>query len=185
MKISAKRLLLWILVIIGILIIPLLAMQFTDEVKWGPFDFMIAGTVLLVLGISYELIARRSKTTIYRLAFGTGLLGAFLLTWVNAAVGIIGNEGQDANLLYTAVLIVGAVGSLIVRFKPKGMSIVLFVAGIIQLLVPVVALIVWPPPTISWSPSVLGVFFLSAFFSYIFIISAMLFKQATSAESIA
>ena len=31
--------------------------------------------------------------------FGVGLAGAFLLFWVNGAVGIIGNEGQPANLM--------------------------------------------------------------------------------------
>lgn len=175
-----KRLIGIALVVALLLLIPLLAMQFSSEVNWDLSDFVIMGTVLLGIGISYELVARRSSRTVYRIAFGTGLVGAFLLFWVNGAVGIIGNEGQDANLLYGAVFIVGFVGAFIARFKPKGLSITLFVATATQMLVPVIALIIWPPPTTSWSPGVFGVFLLSAFFALFFLASALLFRQAAA-----
>lgn len=185
MKIVKKRLIVWAVVITLVLMIPLLAMQFTDEISWDIFDFVIMGTVLLGIGIAYELVARKSKRTVYRAAVGTGLVGAFLLFWVNGAVGIIGNEGQDVNLLYGAVFVVGFVGSLIARFKPKGMSNTLFAAALIQILVPVIVLIVWPPPSISWAPSITGVFLLSAFFAALFLVSALLFRRAASNENFA
>ena len=118
-----------------------------------------------------------SKKT-YRKAFGVGLAGAFLLFWVNGAVGIIGNENQPANLMYGIVFVVGFIGSLVARFKPRGMAYTLFAAALVQMSVPVIALIIWPPPTTSWSPSIPGVFVLSAFFAILFIISARLFQRA-------
>lgn len=185
MKIVKKRLIVWAVVIAIILMAPLVAMQFTNEIDWNLFDFVIMGTVLIGIGIAYELVAKKSAKTVYRIAFGIGLTGAFLLFWVNGAVGIIGNEGQDANLLYGAVFVVGFIGSLIARFKPHGMSRTLFAAALVQMLVPVTALIIWPPPNTSWAPSILGVFLLSAFFAYLFVVSAMLFRRADSNENFA
>jgi len=178
----AKRLTIWAIAIAFLISIPLIIMQFTDEVQWDVFDFILMGVVLFGVGLAYELIAMRSKKTIYRFAFGIGLLGAFLLFWVNGAVGIIGNEGQQANLLYGAVYIVGLIGSFLSRFKSKGMARTLFVAALVQMLVPLVAIFIWSPATISWSPGVLAVFVLNGFFAMLFLISALLFNHASVSE---
>jgi len=158
--------------------VPLIAMRFTNEVNWDISDFIIMATVLFGIAIAYELIAQKSNKKAYRIAFGLALLGAFLLFWVNGAVGIIGNEGQDANLLYGAVFVVGFVGAIISRFKAKGMSITLYVAALTQMLVPTIALFIWPPSEVSWAPSVVGVFILSGFFALLFYVSGMLFSRA-------
>lgn len=167
-----------VLVTAFILMLPLVAMQFTDEVVWDLFDFIVMGGLLFGAGLAYELVARRSEKTVYRVAFGVGLAGAFLLFWVNGAVGIIGNEGQPANLMYGAVFAVGFIGPLMARFKPRGMARTLFAAALTQMLVPVIALLIWPPPATSWAPGVFGVFVLSAFFAMLFVISALLFRKA-------
>jgi hypothetical protein len=177
---QTKRLIGIVLIIALLLLIPLITMQFTDEVKWTLFDFVIMGAALFGVGFAYELAARRSEKTVYRVAFGIGLAGAFLLFWVNGAVGIIGNEGQPANLMYGAVFAVGFVGSLMARFEPRGMAHTLFAAAFTQMLVPVIALLIWPPPDTSWSPSVFGVFVLNAFFAMLFVLSAMLFRRASA-----
>jgi len=153
-------------------------MQFTDEVKWTLFDFILMGALLFGAGLAYELVARRSEKTVYRVALGIGLAGAFFLLWVNGAVGIIGNEGQPANWMYGAVFVVGFVGSLLSRFKPHGMARTLFTAAFVQLLVPVIALLIWPPPDTSWAPGIFGVFVLNAIFVMLFIVSALLFRRA-------
>ena len=185
MKIVKKRLIIWAVVIVLILMIPFIVMQFTDQINWDLLDFVIMGTALIGIGIAYEFVALKSAKTVYRVALGISIGGAFFLFWVNGAVGIIGNEGQDANMLYGAVFIVGFIGSLISKFKPKGMSRTLYAAALVQMLVPVIALIIWPPPNTSWAPSILGVFLLSAFFAYLFVVSAILFKRADSNENFA
>ena len=178
MKLNGKRLLIWAGIVALLLLIPLIAMQFTAEVNWDFTDFAIMGAILFGLGFAYELIASRSTNTMYRTAFGVGLLGAFLLFWVNGAVGIIGDEGQAANLLYGAVFVVGLIGALVARFKARGMANTLFVAAAVQMIVPGVAYLIWGPPETSWSPSVFGVFLLSGFFALIFVLSAVLFRKA-------
>ncbi len=168
----------WAAIVVLILLVPLIAMQFTEEVNWDLFDFVLMGAVLFGVGLAYELVARKSEKTVYRVAFGVGLAGAFLLFWVNGAVGIIGNEGQPANLMYGAVFAVGLIGSLMARFKPHGLARTLSATALAHMSVPVIALIIWPPPATSWAPSVFGVFVLSAFFAVLFVGSALLFRNA-------
>ena len=85
-----KRFALIILAIAGLLSIPLIAMQFTDEVDWNAFDFLVMGTLMLLVGIAVELVLRKVRTAGGRLLliFVIGLL--FLLTWAELAVGIFG-----------------------------------------------------------------------------------------------
>ena len=173
-----KPLLIWAGIVILLLMIPLIAMQFTSEVNWDITDFLIMGIVLYAIGLAFILFARKSKNPTYRAAFIVGLLGAFLLFWVNGAVGLIGGEGQEANLLYGAVFVVGLVGAIVSKFKAAGMAKTLFLAAIVQMLVPLAAYLIWPPPETSWSPSVTGVFLLSGFFALLFVISGSLFKKA-------
>jgi len=168
-----------------ILLLPLLAMQFTDEVVWDLSDFIVMGGLLLGVGLAYEFVARRSEKAVYQTAVGVGLAGAFLLFWVNGAVGIIGNEGQSANLMYGAVFAVGFIGSLMSHFKPRGMARTLFAAAFTQMLVPVISLFIWPPPVTSWVPGVFGVFVLNAFFAMLFVTSALLFRNAAREQSAA
>jgi len=175
---NKKRLAVWALVIVTLLMIPLVAMQFTNEVNWDVSDFAIMGSVLLAIALIYELVARRSEKTVYRTAMGIGLLGAFLLFWVNGAVGIIGNEGQPANYLYALTFVVIMGGSVLSGFKARGLAYTLFTAAAVQMLVPVIALIIWPPPDTSWSPSIFGAFLLTSFFAWLFLVSGMLFKRA-------
>lgn len=138
-----KTVLLLILAVALILLVPFLAMQFTDEVAWSPFDFVCAGTLLFGTGIAYVLITRKAVTTTYQVATGIALLAAMLLVWINLAVGIIGSEDNPANMLYFGVLAILISGALIARFQPKGMAGALFVTALAQVVVPVTALFIW------------------------------------------
>jgi hypothetical protein len=73
-----------------LLLIPLIAMQFTDEVKWTLFDFIVAGVLLLGTGLLGEFAFRKVKKTGHRIAVGIAILVVFLLIWAELAVGIFG-----------------------------------------------------------------------------------------------
>jgi hypothetical protein len=183
-----RRLMVWAIVIALLLLIPLALTLLGsgvdgEGVHWTPFDFIVMGGLLFGIGLAYELLARRSEKTVYRVAFGVGLVAAFLLCWVNGAVGIIGNEGNPANLMYGAVFVVGVVGSLMARFKSRGMARTLFAAALVQMLVPVIALLIWPPRVTSWGAAgVFGAFVLNAFFAMLFVGSALLFRHAADSS---
>lgn len=85
-----KRLVAIVLTVALILLVPLVAMLFTDEVNWGFFDFIIMGALLLGTGLTCEFVMRRVKKLEYRfLICGAILLGLFLI-WAELAVGIFG-----------------------------------------------------------------------------------------------
>ncbi len=79
-----------VLVAVLILLVPLLAMQFTDEVNWELTDFVVVGVLLLGAGLIYELVARNVASATHRVALGVGLAAALFLIWVELAVGIFG-----------------------------------------------------------------------------------------------
>ena len=183
---TARRLAVWFSIVVLLLLLPLVAMQFTDQVNWDWHDFAIMGGALCSVGFAYELVARRMaerlkvEDTAYRVACGVGLVTAFLLFWVNGAVGIIGSENQSANLLYGAVFAIGLVGSVVARFRPRGMARTLLAAALAQLAIPVIALIVWPG--VSWGGARMGgVFVFNAFFAVLFATSGLLFRRVAQA----
>jgi hypothetical protein len=87
-----------------LLLLPLLAMQFTNEVVWDVADFIVAGVLLFGTGLTYKLAAIKVGNIVYRSAVGFAFTAAFILIWVNGAVGIIGSENNDANLMYGGVI---------------------------------------------------------------------------------
>jgi len=90
MTIQNKRLIGVLLTVAFILLIPLIAMQFTDEVDWKLFDFVIMGVLLLGTGLMCELVMRKVKKIEYRVAICGLLLVALFLIWAELAVGIFG-----------------------------------------------------------------------------------------------
>lgn len=119
----------------GLLLLPLVAMQFTDEVDWSVGDFIVFGTMLLLACGAYELAVRMSGSAAYRAGFGIAIVAAFLVTWVNLAVGIIGDPGNAANLAFFAVLAIGIAAAALGRLQPPGMAHAMTVTAIAQALV--------------------------------------------------
>ncbi|WP_313176106.1 hypothetical protein [Massilia sp.] len=78
----------------AILLAPLLAMQFTNEVNWSGGDFAAAAVLLLGAGTALALALRTWPGTRQRL-LATALLGlAFLYLWAELAVGIFFGLGS-------------------------------------------------------------------------------------------
>ncbi len=177
---NTKRLIVWAVVVALILLIPILMQfpYFTNEVQWNEAIAYIV--ILLAVGGVYELWQwLKTRDRIYRIAFGVGLAGVFLLGWVSGAVGIIGSENNSVNLMYWTVPAIGLIGSLISRFNPRGMALTLFAVALIQFLIPVIALII--TPGVSWgNAGVIGVFVVNSIFAALFVVSALLFRRAST-----
>lgn len=90
MRTFPKRTTVVVLVIAFLLLIPLAAMQFTDEVNWTLFDFVVAGSLLLGSGLSFDFALRNIRTSTYRIAACTAILAVLVLVWLKLAVGIFG-----------------------------------------------------------------------------------------------
>lgn len=152
-----------------LLLVPLVAMQFTDEVAWGPADFVVFGAMLAAACGAYELATHLSGSRRYRAGVGVAVLATFVLVWVNLAVGVIGDEGNPANLMFGGVLLVGILGALVARFEAGGMAQALVATAIAQALVALIILYA------GWGKEALA---FSALFIAPWLASAWLFREA-------
>jgi len=84
------RLIAIVLAVALILLIPLIAMQFTNEVNWNLFDFVVMGSLLLGTGLMCELVIRKVKNKDYRIGILAVIVVALFLIWAELAVGIFG-----------------------------------------------------------------------------------------------
>ena len=83
---------LWILAItVGLLSIPLIAMQFTQEVNWDILDFIVAGILLFATGFLIDLIMNKMKNKKQRILIIILVVLMLILLWIEMAVGIFGS----------------------------------------------------------------------------------------------
>lgn len=101
---------------LALLCLPAIAMQFSAEVDWTPFDFGFAAILLLALGIGIELAARIRERR-RALAAGFMALAGFATVWINAAVGIIGHEANPLNLAFPVIVLGVATIAAVTRFR--------------------------------------------------------------------
>jgi hypothetical protein len=83
-----------------VLLLPLVAMQFTDEVDWGVADFVLAGLLLGGTGLLLELAVRRPGNLVYRAAAAAIGVAAIVLGEADDAPGL---------MLFGFLLIIGTV----------------------------------------------------------------------------
>ena len=97
-------------------------MQFTRDVNWTASDFLLFGFMLLAVGVPLELAARYAHDRHYVAGAALALFGAFLLTWANLAVGIVGSEHSPSNMLFFVVLLASIGAAAVSRFRSLAMS---------------------------------------------------------------
>lgn len=155
----------------ALLLIPLVAMQFTPEVQWTFSDFVFATVLILAVAIPLELVVQRTHGA-YRIAAALALVTAFLLIWSNAAVGI---TDSPADALYPLVVLLGGIGAAVVRFRPEALSRVIFGVVVLMGLIGSGALLAGVVPPHN---SGLQLFAIHAFFAVPLLGAALLFRRA-------
>jgi hypothetical protein len=87
--IMQNKVFLWIALATGLILsIPFIAMQFSSEVDWNLFDFIVMGTLLFGTGFIFVHVTRITPRK-YRVLLGVAFFAALLLTWIHLAVGIV------------------------------------------------------------------------------------------------
>lgn len=84
------RVIIILITVAVLLLIPFIAMQFTTEVNWSLFDFIIAAVLLLGSGLLIEFVLRTIKSKQSRIILCIVILLALFLIWAELAVGIFG-----------------------------------------------------------------------------------------------
>ena len=142
---------------------------------WDILDFVIFFGLLAMVAALLFFVVRKARNNAYRVGVGISVVGAFLLIWINGAVGIIGDENNDANMMFFGVLAVALAGAAIARLEARGMALASFATAAAQTLVAVIALLggfgaegnAWP-----WD-----VIVATLFFSGLWLTSAILFQR--------
>jgi hypothetical protein len=159
-----------------LLLLPLVAMQFTAEVNWTVSDFIFAGVMFALAGGILELAAWRSVSWLYRTAVGIAVAAGFLHLWITGAVGIIGSESNPGNLIYLAVVAIALLGSIVAFGRPAAMAWAMGFTAIVEVLAPVIAYAALADP----AGDVLKpeVFTCAVVFAGMWVLSALLFRKA-------
>jgi len=175
----SKSILVVAVVTLVILMVPLIAMQFTDEVNWSPADFILMAVLLFGTGITYVLITNYLPGIVYRIAIAFALGTTFLMIWANLAVGLIGAGPHAGNLMYIGVIAVGIIGIILSRFKPLGMERTMYAMAFALVLLAVIALLTNMHQYAGTSiKEIIGV---NGFFALLYVIAGFLFNQKLSA----
>lgn len=144
-------------------------------------QFALLGAFLGSLVYAFIALKNRKPNNMaYTIGLGLALAGTFLLFWTNGAVGLIGSEDNDANVMYAAVLAISFFGSLFVQFQPTNMARVMFTAGVVQILIPIIAQIIGVGSTEDKWP--LDIIMITSFFLCFWFGSAFMFRTAAKNE---
>lgn len=169
---SRWRMVAWAIAVF-LLLLPLVAMQFTDDVNWSAGDFVFAGVLLFGSLGAYELAVRMTSDWAYRAGAGVALAAALLLVWINGAVGI---TDSDADLMFFLLVpAIAIIGGLLARFRPHGMARTMFASALAVAVIAGGALIAGIIPAYNSAFEILG---LTGFFAVLFVGSALLFQQS-------
>ena len=115
-----------------LLLAPLAAMRFTDEMRWDQGDFVFVGGLLGLAGLAFEATIRRSRSWAYRFAAGFAVAAACLILVATGAVGMVGDEGDPYNLVFLGVVALALGGAVLARFRPQGLARAMAVAAAAQ-----------------------------------------------------
>lgn len=160
----------------SLLLVPLVAMQFTPEVVWTGGDFVFAAGMIAIAGTLFELGLRASGSLAYRAGVGVAIAAGFLTIWINGAVGVFADEDNPANLLFLGVILVALVGAVLASFRAGGMARAMLAALAAQ-----VAVAIAVPLAGYASPGVEGVYeamLAVGLFGGLWLVAALLFFRA-------
>jgi len=121
-----------------------------------------------------------TSTTAYRSAVAMAVGAAIFLVWGMGALGVVGVEGDPADLMFFGVLAIGIGGSIVARLEPEGMARAMLVTAGATALVGVIALILGKHQA-EYS-SVFEVLGLTGMFASLFAVSAWLFRSAAGQQ---
>lgn len=161
--------------------VALLTIPWLARWPWTASDFIVAAAMFGIVGGTFELAVRASGNAAYRGGAAVALATAFLLTWVNLAVGIIGNEDNPLNLMFFGVIAAAIVGTIVARFEASGMARAMSVAAAIQALVGVGVFLAGAAATEP--PGRFGLLLLIEGFAVLWLLSAWLFRKAAAGSA--
>lgn len=143
---------------------------------WTASDYVFGAVMFGLVGGTLEFAARTSRNPYYRGGVLVAVAASFLLVWINGAVGIIGDEGNPANLMFIVVILMALAGAIAVQFTADGMARAMTVAAVAQAMV--AAIVAAGRLGATEPPGLAGVLGLTSLFVLMWAGSAWLFSRA-------
>jgi hypothetical protein len=162
------------LVTVAILMVPLVAMQFSDHVNWSVLDFLLMGSLIFGTGVLFVLVMRLSSNIVYKVAMGLAIGATFFMVSVNLAVGLIGAGPNAGNLMYAGIIAVLIGGIYMSRFKAAGLERTMYATAFAFVLHTSIALVAnmqnYP------GSSVMEIIGVNLFFASPYVVAGLLFR---------
>ncbi len=149
--------------------------------NWTLLDY-----VLFTLLLSGPLIAlwyflRSERKVFYRLGVLFAAVGVFLVLWVNGAVGILGEAGSHASMIYVVIPFIALAGAFKTRARTKGLTMTMLILVGAMALIPLFALVLG---LITFEAVMIGeTAFISVTLAIPFLVAAMLFRISDDVNS--
>ena len=122
-----------------LLLVPLVVMQFTDDVvNWTAGDFVFAGALLFGSLGAYEVVVRRTRDAVHRAGVVLAIAATVLLLWGHGALYIT-DSAADGKYYWAAAL--GIIGVVAALFRPGVGAGAMIAAALTMVLVTVSALV--------------------------------------------
>ena len=118
----------------------------------------------------------KTRNPTYLLAAGVAVLGCLMMAYIIAALGLIADEGDRADMVYLVVFGTGLVGTAVARLRPFGMAMTLFAMAFAQAAIGAITFLAG----LQLVPlfTVFKVLALNGFFTAMFTASGWLFLQS-------
>lgn len=97
--------------------------------NWTLEDYIVAGALLAIAASVIWLATRQSLRLSYRAGAVIAVFTSIAIFVSAGAVGIIGDEGELANLLYLGALALGILGAIFSRFRARGLALTMTLVG--------------------------------------------------------
>ncbi|MCU0759216.1 MAG: hypothetical protein MUF07_08495 [Steroidobacteraceae bacterium] len=110
----------------------LLALPWVVQAPWTAYDHLVAGTIVVGIGLAFEALVRRGERASWRGGSAVALATAGLTVWINGAVGLIGPEDEPYDLVFAGVLLVALLGAGLARLRPAGLARAMRAAALAQ-----------------------------------------------------
>lgn len=166
-----------LLIMSCLLLIPAIGNQTIEGWNWSLFDFVWAGAMIAGVQFAYHAFAKKINHHTYKMAAALGLGATFILLWINAAVGIVGDDDGINMIFFLSIVITFIVGSLISKGSPRGMAKTLYALAGVTILIPTAGFIL-SRAVYGKSPEMIKIYALCGMFALLFIGSGLLFRKA-------
>lgn len=157
-------------VLLALLALPALMMQLSSEWVWTRSDFVFAAILLGFLGVAGEVAMRFGRRMPARIGIALAGLTAFFTLWSNAAVGIIGAEGEPVNMWFTLTTLGAILAAALVRLRAGPMRLITGAMSFVPTIAGIQAASTMPGHGVEWG--------ILAAFSLMWILASFCFDRA-------